>query len=160
MGQGVGRPNAAIAISVCPAHRPVMLRTHQRLWKRPLQAACSLLLLSGSGLAATPTDNTPSTPEQTALAEHLRSKGAVFYGAWWCSHCMHQKMLFGEPASSKLPYVECEREASERERCLAAKVRAYPTWDLNGERREGVQSLEQLASWSGWKQTSPSAVGH
>jgi hypothetical protein len=31
---------------------------------------------------------------------------------------------------------------------MGAKIRAYPTWDLNGERREGVLSLEELERWS------------
>ena len=31
---------------------------------------------------------------------------------------------------------------------MAAKVRAYPTWDYQGERREGVMSLEELVVWS------------
>ena len=31
---------------------------------------------------------------------------------------------------------------------MAAKVQAYPTWDYQGERREGVMSLEELEVWS------------
>ena len=27
-----------------------------------------------------------STPEQIALAEHLKATGATFYGAYWCTH--------------------------------------------------------------------------
>ncbi|NDG75354.1 MAG: hypothetical protein EBX49_08500 [Synechococcaceae bacterium WB8_1B_136] len=98
----------------------------------------------------------PSTPEQLALVEHLRSKGAVFYGAWWCPHCFHQKNLFGTEAGRRLPYVECDKDEAGRQRCLAAKVRAYPSWYLGGERREGVQSLEELKLWSGFS-SSPAA---
>ena len=39
-------------------------------------------------------------------------------------------------------------EEEGRKRCMAAKVRAYPTWDYQGERREGVMSLEELEVWS------------
>ena len=92
----------------------------------------------------------PSTPEQMALVEHLRLKGAVFYGAWWCPHCFHQKNLFGTEAGQRLPYVECDKDDAGRQRCAAAGIRAFPTWDLNGERREGVQSLEELKLWSGF----------
>jgi thiol-disulfide isomerase/thioredoxin len=92
----------------------------------------------------------PSTPDQLALVEHLRRKGAVFYGAWWCPHCFTQKNLFGTEAGRLLPYVECDKDDAGRKRCLSAKVRAYPSWDLGGERREGVQSLEELKRWSGY----------
>ena len=96
----------------------------------------------------------PSTPEQMALVEHLRLKGAVFYGAWWCPHCFHQKNLFGTEAGQRLPYVECDKDDAGRQRCAAASIRAFPTWDLNGERREGVQSLEDLKLWSGFSSGS------
>ena len=102
----------------------------------------------------------PSTPEQMALVEHLRLKGAVFYGAWWCPHCFHQKNLFGTEAGQRLPYVECDKDDAGRQRCAAAGIRAFPTWDLNGERREGVQSLEELKVWSGFSSSgakSPAA---
>jgi protein-disulfide isomerase len=32
--------------------------------------------------------------------------------------------------------------------CEQVGVKAYPTWIVNGERREGVQSLDQLAELS------------
>jgi len=92
----------------------------------------------------------PSTAEQMALVEHLRLKGAVFYGAWWCPHCFHQKSLFGVEAGQRLPYVECDKDDAGRHRCAAASIRAFPTWDLNGERREGMLSLEELKIWSGF----------
>ncbi|WP_094556311.1 hypothetical protein [Synechococcus sp. 1G10] len=93
----------------------------------------------------------PSTPEQKALVEHLRTRGAIFYGAWWCPHCFHQKNLFGTEAGQRLPYVECDKDQAGRERCQAAKIRAFPTWDLGGERREGLLTIEELAVWSGFK---------
>ena len=90
-----------------------------------------------------------SSPNQLALAEILRSKGVLFYGAWWCGHCAHQKSLFGAEAASKLPYVECDKDDPGRQRCQTAKIRAFPTWDYRGERREGVQDLEELKIWVG-----------
>jgi len=97
----------------------------------------------------------PSTPEQLALVEHLRLKGALFYGAWWCPHCFHQKNLFGTEAGQRLPYVECDKDDRGRQRCAAAAIRAFPTWDLNGERREGVLSLEELKIWSRFGPAAP-----
>ena len=98
----------------------------------------------------------PSTPEQMALVEHLRLKGAVFYGAWWCPHCFHQKNLFGIEAGQRLPYVECDKDDAGRKRCASASIRAFPTWDLNGERREGMLSLEELRIWSGFSPSTGS----
>lgn len=92
----------------------------------------------------------PSNGDQKALCDWLRQKGAVFYGAWWCPACFQQKNLFGQEAGNRLPYVECDRDAAGRSRCQEAAVRVFPTWELNGKRREGVQSLEELKAWSGF----------
>ncbi|MDA0717870.1 MAG: hypothetical protein O2839_06590 [Cyanobacteria bacterium] len=94
---------------------------------------------------------TASTPEQKALSAHLRAKGAVFYGAWWCPACLQQKNLFGKQGGNSLPYVECDKTDDGRSRCMAAQIRIFPTWDLAGkERREGVQTIEELKVWSGY----------
>ncbi len=106
--------------------------------------------------AATPSSTTsslgkafgPSSPEQIALVEHLRNKGVVFYGAFWCVHCFKQKVLFGEQAGNRLPYVECAKDAAGAQACSAADVLAYPTWVMGNERRVGVLSLQELADWS------------
>ena len=90
----------------------------------------------------------PSSSRQKQLADHLKQVGAIFYGAWWCPHCNTQKDLFGVEAIELLPYVECDKDEPGRKRCMDAKVRAYPTWVLKGERREGVMSLEELERWS------------
>jgi glutaredoxin len=91
-----------------------------------------------------------STNRQKELAQHLKLKGAVLYGAWWCPHCTHQKELFGIEAIELLPYVECDKDDAGRARCQQAQVRAYPTWELNGEQRVGVLSLQELEIWSGY----------
>lgn len=92
----------------------------------------------------------PSTAEQLALVEHLRRQGLVFYGAWWCPACFKQKNLFGQQAGNRLPYVECEKTDEQRQRCEKAGIEAYPTWVYGSQRREGVQTLEQLGAWSGF----------
>jgi hypothetical protein len=96
-----------------------------------------------------------STTDQLSLTEYLRRRGAVFYGAWWCPACFRQKHLFGREAGDRLPYVECEKTDAGRERCKAADIRAYPTWVLGDRRLEGVQSLEELKSWSGYPGATP-----
>ncbi|MEK6827042.1 MAG: hypothetical protein AABX99_00990, partial [Nanoarchaeota archaeon] len=52
-------------------------------------------------------ESTPPGPgKYDQFAQCLKDKGAVFYGAFWCSHCIAQKKLFGSSAKL-LPYVEC-----------------------------------------------------
>jgi hypothetical protein len=90
----------------------------------------------------------PSTSAQIALAEHLRTRGVVFYGAYWCPHCHHQKLLFGPQAAERLPYVECARDEAGAKACSAAGVEAFPTWVMGRDRRVGFQTLEELAIWT------------
>ncbi|MEB3331030.1 MAG: hypothetical protein VKI83_00850 [Synechococcaceae cyanobacterium] len=97
----------------------------------------------------------PSTQEQIDLAEHLRRKGVLFYGAFWCVHCFRQKNLFGQQAGNRLPYVECAKDEAGMQRCEAAQIKSYPTWVMGSDRREGVQSIEELKVWTGF---SPSAT--
>ncbi|MFM2080091.1 MAG: hypothetical protein RLZZ219_773 [Cyanobacteriota bacterium] len=147
-----------------------------RGWRLPLFTAFSLMALGGMIAAGRPTGvsaatqpgaaagglgeaTSPSTPDQLALVEHLRRRGAVVYGAWWCPHCSHQKQLFGREAGERLPYVECDKDDPGRKRCSASGIRAYPTWDLNGQRREGVLTLEELRIWSGFPETSAVSPG-
>ena len=92
-----------------------------------------------------------STAEQLALVDHLRRQGALFYGAWWCPACFKQKNLFGQQAGNQLPYVECEKTDDQRKRCEKVGIGAYPTWVMGSQRLEGVQTLEKLGQWSGFK---------
>ncbi|AII42542.1 hypothetical protein KR100_04065 [Synechococcus sp. KORDI-100] len=94
-----------------------------------------------------------SSVEAIKLADHLRSIGATFYGAWTCPACFRQMNLFGKQAGAEVPYIECRKPKQLPEQaaeCTTAKIRAYPTWVMpDGSRREGIQSLADLASWSG-----------
>ena len=91
----------------------------------------------------------PSTQAQIKLARDLKQVGAIFYGAWWCTHCFHQKNLFGTEGGRELPYVECASDEAGKERCREAGVRAFPTWMLGEKRKEGVMTLEELRVWAG-----------
>jgi uncharacterized membrane protein len=86
---------------------------------------------------------------EAALARHLREQGAVMYGAYWCPHCAEQKALFGD-AANDLPYVECAKDGvnGRPDLCEKAGVKAFPTWVLGTERREGVLPLATLAALS------------
>lgn len=138
-------------------------------FRRVSTVALALLgpLMWGSALAApapaggtsstTPTLGAamePSTAEQLALVEHLRRMGVMFYGAWWCPACFKQKNLFGQQAGNQLPYVECEKTDEQRQRCERSGIGAYPTWVMGSQRLEGVQTLERLGQWSGFRRPS------
>ena len=105
---------------------------------------------AGPQLAQAKTAGTSSARQQ-ALANHLKARGAQFFGAWWCPACTQQKALFGKEAGARLPYVECT-DARGSQICSAAGIRAFPTWDMPGKPRlVGVQSVEELARWSGFQ---------
>jgi hypothetical protein len=53
--------------------------------------------------------------------------------------------------------VECNPLGDHRtqdERCVKAGVHAYPTWIINGQKHEGVLSLERLAELSKFRYTA------
>jgi len=56
-----------------------------------------------------------------------------------------------------LPYVECNPLGDHKtldERCVKAGVHAYPTWMINGQKHEGVLTLERLAELSKFRYTA------
>ena len=137
----------------------------QRLYARSvcdsqaMRRALSMLSLSGLLLGAAPLMPAragnlgdavePSSPAQIQLAKDLKQAGAIFYGAWWCTHCFYQKNLFGTEGGRELPYIECASDEAGKERCQQAGVRAFPTWVMGEKRKEGVMTLEQLRAWAG-----------
>jgi hypothetical protein len=100
-----------------------------------------------------------------AFAQCLKTKGIIFYGAWWCPHCHNTKAMFGS-AAADLPYVECSNPAgtAQNQTCDDAGVTSYPTWVFpDGSRLVGEQTLQALADKSGCvlpaqDQTGSSAV--
>ncbi len=95
---------------------------------------------------------TQSGPAEIALAQHLVDTGAIFYGAWWCPHCHDQKQLFGKEAAHIMPYIECATPEGQEQtpECQEAGITGYPTWEINGERLSGTQTLEKLSQLSGY----------
>lgn len=96
---------------------------------------------------------TDSNPAKIALAQHLQEVGAKMYGAFWCPHCHQQKQLFGKEAVSYLNYIECATDDPKvlAQSCRDAGIRAYPTWEIDGELHEGRFSLDELADLSGYQ---------
>ncbi|KAJ9172604.1 hypothetical protein P3X46_015821 [Hevea brasiliensis] len=99
---------------------------------------------------------TPSSPFAVSLAKHLHSIGAKMYGAFWCSHCLEQKQMFGKEALEMLDYVECFPDGYRKgtkiaKACADAKIEGFPTWVINGQVLSGEQELSELAQLSGFE---------
>ncbi len=88
------------------------------------------------------------------LARHLASQGVKMYGANWCPHCHDQLEQFGE-AKAFVPYVECSPNGGPgtppAKICLDKQVTSYPTWEINGELKPGVRSLNELADLTNYQ---------
>lgn len=99
-----------------------------------------------------PAITTASSAAEIELAQHLTDVDAKMYGAYWCPHCHDQKQLFGQEAAKEIPYVECAEDGqnAQRQTCLDAGITGFPTWEVNGEKYEGSQSLQDLAAYSGY----------
>ena len=112
--------------------------------------------LSSVNIAMLGSSAVQAGPDPGALADHLSQTKVMYYGSWRCPACQYQGRLFGD-AVTRLPYVECGKPKElpiQAAACKQKEIRRYPTWILpNGERREGVQSLEDLQIWSGMSQT-------
>jgi len=98
--------------------------------------------------------NGPSINQGASLdmfAKCLKDKGALFYGAFWCSHCKDQKEMFGSSVQY-IPYVECSTPdgKGQLQVCTDAKIEGYPTWVFSdGSRKSGAIPLPQLAEKTG-----------
>ncbi len=97
------------------------------------------------------TRNQNSPGQLDEFASCLKTKNAVFYGAFWCPHCQNQKALFGNSAKL-LPYVECSLPdgQSQTQVCIDKKIDGYPTWEFaDGSRLTGEVALADLAKKTG-----------
>ena len=94
-----------------------------------------------------------SKSEAIALAEHLKSIGAVMYSAYWCPHCHDQKEMFGKEASTILQIVECAPDGrdSQMELCKSKELEGFPSWEINGSISSGVLNLADLVELSGYE---------
>ena len=88
----------------------------------------------------------PSNP-YLGFAQCVKESGASFFGAFWCSHCIEQKRLFGR-AEKELPYVECSTpdRSNRTQICIDEEIESYPTWRFGDDTElTGVQTLTTLA---------------
>jgi len=111
----------------------------------------SLIVLVGIGFGISKIPQKPGTNDDFATC--IKDSGAIFYGAFWCSHCQDQKTLFGKSAKL-LPYKECSTPDSKGQTkvCTDAGIKSYPTWDFPGKERQlGTLSFEKLSEFTGCK---------
>lgn len=142
-----------------------LLNKKQRFLKQSLRksrvgiAVAIALLLMGSGCTAqrtsTPVESAngaSASPAMLALVDHLNQQGAKLYTTYWCPYCQRQQALFGS-AVAKLQVIECDPQGKDAqpEQCAQAQVSSYPTWQMNGQLYRGLQSLEELATLSGYQ---------
>ncbi|MEQ8540314.1 MAG: hypothetical protein RIB93_23025 [Coleofasciculus sp. D1-CHI-01] len=94
----------------------------------------------------------PAISANVALAQHLQQIGAKMYEAYWCSVCRWQEKQFGPEAYAYVATIECDPRGknAQPELCRQAKIRAFPTWEINGQFYRGGMQLEQLANLSGY----------
>ena len=94
-----------------------------------------------------------STNESIKLAKYLKNKGVIKYSAYWCPNCLHQGELFGRQAYKELNVVECARDGknSQTQLCIDKKIQGFPTWEINGKKILGVQTLKDLSKLTGFK---------
>jgi hypothetical protein len=89
-----------------------------------------LLILAGIGYA------TFSPGPYDGFAKCLSDKGVVMYGEDWCPYTNAQKGMFGK-SFKHIDYVVKEN------------LNMRPTWVIDGEEYETVQSFERLSSLTG-----------
>ncbi|MBW2971914.1 hypothetical protein KY359_02660 [Candidatus Woesearchaeota archaeon] len=100
-------------------------------------AVVAILLIAGYAYAKTQ----PKT-DYAGFAQCLTEKGAVMYGAYWCSHCKAQKADFGD-AFQYVNYVECTEDP---DACTEAGIGGFPSWIIDGQLYEGRQSFSRLSA--------------
>ena len=111
-----------------------------------------ILLVIGAIITVISSNSTPKEPgKYDAFAVCLKEKKAVFYGAFWCSHCKSQKELFGS-SQKLLPYVECSTADGQNQTqiCKDKDIKGYPTWEFaDGTSMNGEIPLATLAEKTG-----------
>lgn len=108
-----------------------------------------LFALKLGNVTTTPSSVTPGAYD--TFAQCLKDSGAIFYGAFWCPHCVEQKAAFGDSAHL-LPYVECSTAdgRNQTQICKDKKITGYPTWIFKDDSQlNGKVEMTALAEKTG-----------
>jgi thiol-disulfide isomerase/thioredoxin len=117
--------------------------------KKYIYILIDLLFVAGVVWLIVTPGNAGKPDKYDDFAKCLKDKGAIFYGAFWCPHCLAQKALFGRSVQF-LPYVECSTANGQGQLqvCKDAGVVSYPTWNFNASSTDiltGEVPLAKLA---------------
>ena len=131
---------------------------YTRIMKRITLFLIIGLLLVGFGCTSTGLNDTPKSEYQTQVSQQngnnitmdsfakcLTQHNATMYGALWCSHCNHQKEMFGNSVKY-IHFIDCDKY---KDTCEKNNIIGYPTWIINGKQYLGVQELETLSKLTG-----------
>jgi hypothetical protein len=120
-----------------------------KISKFTIVALLLILIVAGAAAVNFLTKSNDLEPTKK-FAQCLTAAEAKMYGAYWCSHCQDQKAMFGDNWQY-VDYIECgiPNSNGQTEVCRAAGITSYPTWDFNGRRVIGPESIEQLGANTG-----------
>lgn len=95
--------------------------------------------------------NSKPTGNLDDFAKCITEKGTIFYGAYWCPHCIKNKEMFGN-SINYINYVECAIQGSNEQNpiCVLEGVKGYPTWKFSdNSTHEGEITLQELSTKTG-----------
>jgi len=72
------------------------------------------------------------------------AESATLYATESCGYCRMQKDMFGTNAEL-LNIIDCDKD---RDSCIEAGIRAFPTWIVDGEKYVGVKTEDQLKEFT------------
>jgi len=121
------------------------------IWSSSVDPNTEKSQLQSQGVA--PMVKSESSFSTISLAKHLTANNIILYNAYWCPHCHDQKEMFGKDAVKELLLVECAADGinSQAELCKQKGITGYPSWEIQGEIKSGVKSLNELADVSNYK---------
>jgi len=105
--------------------------------KQLMKISLGILVLLGVGLFAIQKVQAPGPYD--GFAKCLKEKGAVMYGADFCKYTAEQISMFGK-SYEHLDY---------RDYTAGKDIKITPTWVIDDEYYERVQSFEKLAELTG-----------
>ncbi len=85
-------------------------------------------------------------PVSAGEAKCIAEKSVLYVQAG-CHACKIQEDLFGS-SYKYLNTIDC-LVSSDTQKCIDAQIAATPTWIINGERYEGVQTIAKLKEITG-----------
>jgi hypothetical protein len=116
------------------ASAPIERKSSKKVWM--ISSLIAVLIVAGVGFSFVGA-NKPG--DFDGFAQCLTDKGAVMYGASFCQYSHAQKSMFGKS----------EKHLDIRDFGEDSNIKVTPTWVINGNYYENVQTFDRLAKLSG-----------